>query len=263
MPPFAISRTHLVNSANCNQILELSRVLWSWEICENCQKQERCTDNKCPGTTIDRLRPYLLYCSSIISPVPSETSSVILPPTSDDHFFLIKALREDPTITRKDLREMCESRSSPGIQSQSEQDDAINGAIKLLIMTDCSPIDHWADRLETGTLRKPWKEGVAFDRFVEDMLPAMESHQALSFPDSPEYDDFKIQIKATRLVKNLNISFRGTSDIRNHLLFDRQRREIQIFHFTGFLKEQLRLTKNHARDLPVKDTLRLWVFAYN
>lgn len=250
-----------INLSDHKQVVQFCHAVWSWDVCEGCQNQKGCVDYQCPGSTFSRLQPFLQHCKRITSPETSlgSINSQILP-SKEDLFSLIGTLRaRASTITRKALRENIYGTSRGDAPIQTGQDAAINIAIKVLVMTDCSPIDHWSDRLETGTLRRPWKEDVTFNKFIEDMLPPRQTHRALSYPESPEYADFKSGIKATKLVKHLGISFRSTDDIRDHLYFDRKRRELRIFSFTGFLKEQLRLTKDSPKGLTVADALKLSV----
>lgn len=231
------------------QFLSFCRAAWSWDVCESCHTPEGCADHQRPDTASRRLEPYWWHCKRMIGPGPSSEENLIS---------LIASLRENaPTITRQSLREQVFPTAQEAVPPQLDQNAAIDAAVKILFMSNCSPIDHWSDRLETGMLRRPWRDNVVFASFIEDMLPPQQTHPVLSYPESLEYADFKSSIKATSLVKYLGIRIQPTDDVRDHLYFDTRRRELRIFHFTGFLKQQLQLTKDAPRDLALADALKL------
>ena len=132
----------------------------------------------------------------------------------------------------------------------------VTSAVKLMLMVDCSPLDFSSDRLEKGTFRTFWADGTTFSKFVQDAFP-IGNHPALSFPDSQEYQDIKSSLSARRLERTLGIHLLPTDDLRDHLKLDRQKNSVLVYHYVGFLKEHLRLTKHMAKEASIQDGLSL------
>ncbi|KAK1975140.1 hypothetical protein LZ30DRAFT_606312 [Colletotrichum cereale] len=151
-------------------------------------------------------------------------------------------MRENPDIGRETLSE--------------KTHDSIDLAIRIALMTDSSAIDYSTNRLEKGIHRTEWKRGEPLSKFIERMF-ASEPHSVLSYPEHLSHSDFKYELKAAKLKRRLGIFIRPTDDIRNHLKLDRKTMTLEVFHYTGFIKENLRRTKELPSSASVSDSLRL------
>ncbi|KAK2022922.1 hypothetical protein LX32DRAFT_629100 [Colletotrichum zoysiae] len=137
-----------------------------------------------------------------------------------------------------------------------EAPDSIDMAVRIAFMIDCSALDYSKDRLEKGVHRDQWKRGEPFSKFIENILVS-EPHAVLSYPDHLSHSDFKSELKATKLKRELGIVIQPTADIRNHLKLDRKTMSLEVFHYTGFIKENLSRTKELPSSASVGDALRL------
>lgn len=55
--------------------------------------------------------------------------------------------------------------------------------------------------------------------------------------------NMKAELKAVSLKNHLDIAILPTAGIQDHLRFDRKINTLEAYHYTAFLKEQLRVTK--------------------
>jgi hypothetical protein len=172
---------------------------------------------------------------------------------SHDVLGVIARVKREPGTTRKQLEE---DMASQGQTRGRRERGLVNVAVKLMLMVDCSPPDYSSDKLETGAFQASWSDDVAFSKFVQDAF-SLGNHPALSYPSNPEYYDVKDELLATKLKEVLDVRLLPTDDLRNHLKLDRRRNSLSIFHHVGFLKEQLRLTKQIRQDASIHDGLRL------
>lgn len=113
-------------------------------------------------------------------------------------------------------------------------------AAEIFTMIDCRRATQTSSALEDGTTSVGWKEGESFIRFFNRIFPCVK-HCVLSDPDHPESSRVRSDLKASNLSEKLNIKFRATHYIDDHLRYDRKTRTVLIFQHTAFLEEHLRM----------------------
>ncbi|CAF3591180.1 unnamed protein product [Fusarium graminearum] len=235
-------------SSNFNQdsAFQLAVSLWSWSICQGCTEKKRaqCGDHSCPGGRIAKVQRYLQYYEAVVSiyldATPASTRDVS---TYSDILSIISILKSHPDAPLSEIRQLASPNTNAQTIHSSSHADAVALGVKAMLMIDPSPLYHSTDRLENGTFRVHWKEDVPLSKYIQDSFP-LGNHNILSYVNSELFTDAKRQLKAVNLKRRLNITIRATSDIRNHLRFDRRNRVLDIYHYTSFLKEQLRVTKD-------------------
>ncbi|KAI9166410.1 hypothetical protein HJFPF1_02511 [Paramyrothecium foliicola] len=243
----------------CLLRLRIRFVVYYWCTTTGWLQEGQQTIAECGGCEWEeksqRLRRFLLYSKNEILACESAIDIVENFANRDPVIHSLKLLRKHPDTQRDEL---CREAVGPAGAGPVlvAQNDLMNLAIKVMIMTDCSPVDYSADKLETGSLRTQWKGDVPLSKFVQDIFP-VEAHPVLAFPENDEYWDFRSNLTATKLKKHLGIAFRPTSDIRNHLKLDRRSNALEIFHHTAFLKEHLKLSKDQPKTLVSSDSLKL------
>jgi hypothetical protein len=124
-----------------------------------------------------------------------------------------------------------------------ELDQAINVALKVFLMAASGGESSWGEGVETGTQLKSWKEDMTLTEFMTACFPPNDG-LSLSDSESPLSRSIKDAISARKLKKRTGLRFLPTNDIRRHLELDRKRGVVLISHYTAFLKEQLRLTRD-------------------
>lgn len=119
---------------------------------------------------------------------------------------------------------------------KADQLRAFNLAVRCIAMIRCS--------FKRSSLVRSTSIVWNGDKSVKEMIAS-----ALPLKDPITLDDDQgssigFQITANRLKRCHNVKFRGTDDIRRHLLLDPRKKVIFLFHHTVFLKEHLIKTKN-------------------
>ncbi|KAH7319846.1 hypothetical protein B0I35DRAFT_478152 [Stachybotrys elegans] len=233
----------LLQISDGNLLSEVGQSLWSWHLCKDCLDGKACAGGECHNVRLIGLQRYLQYYKAIITTylegTPRDGTAI---DSFEDIFRIVATLRANPDVTHAELCQQVFASNKTRF-SPSEQSDGLALAVRIFLMLDPTALYHSSDRLEKGTFRVHWKCDVPFSKYIQDIFP-LGNHHALVDANSELSEDIRAQLKATKLAKRLCITIRGTSDIRNHLHLDRRHRVLEIFHYTSFLKEQLRVTKD-------------------
>ena len=242
-----------------SDIRNLSQILWSWALCRNCVNNKPCTEQGCPSQRLKRLVRFFDYYKDITASYEPELShgKQAALRSHEDLFKVILALKANPDLTRAQLIEKLftvQSRGDP--ITVIDQEHAINLAVRVMLMVNCSAQRQSSGLLEHGGHQVRWRSHVTFSQFVEEIFP-MTDHPGLNEDTIGSWSDVRSAITAKKLKKRAGLKFRPTDDLRSHLKLDRKNGTVEIYHHTAFLKEHLRITKDEARKLSVSDSLRL------
>jgi len=162
----------------------------------------------------------------------------------EDVVKIIEELKSNPDATRVEILE----RLFTDRPARSDQERAVNLAVRVMLMVNCSTSRQSSVLLEHGSGQVPWRGEIPFSEFVTSAFPKT---------DHPSIDEIKDSLRATKLKKRAGIRFEPTDDLRNHLKLDRKRAVLEIFHHTAFLKEHLRLTRDRPRNMSVTDSIKM------
>ncbi|KAF5973231.1 hypothetical protein FCOIX_8871 [Fusarium coicis] len=226
--------------------LDVAIALWSWDLSQSCNERRphTCIHQRCVGGRIHQLQRYFAYYKAIVSTYMDVTSANKRQiEKHEDLFQVVSILKSNPDATLSELCQLTRPSSGPQAADRAKQVDAVALGMKALLMIDPSALHHSSDRLEKGTYRIHWKENIPLSKYVQDSFP-LGNHNVLSYNNSELFAEAKKELKAVNLKKRLGINIRATSDIRNHLHFDRKNNYLEIYHYTSFLKEQLRVTRD-------------------
>ncbi|KAF9777347.1 hypothetical protein IL306_004445 [Fusarium sp. DS 682] len=226
--------------------LDIVMALWSWDLFQPCndRRPHACIHQRCVGGRIPQLQRYSTYYNAIVSTYMDGTSVKSRRiKTHEDLFQVISILKTNPDATLSELCRLASPSTSSEPDNGMSQADAVALGVKAFLMIDPSALHHSSDRLEKGTFRVHWREDVPFSKYIQDSFP-LGNHDVLSYNNSELFADAKKELKAVNLKKRLGITIRATSDIRNHLHFDRRDNYLEVYHYTSFLKEQLRVTRD-------------------
>ncbi|CVL02939.1 uncharacterized protein FPRN_00186 [Fusarium proliferatum] len=226
--------------------LDIGMALWSWDLSQSCneRKPHACIHQHCVDGRITQLQRYFAYYKAIVSTYMSENSaSARRIETHQDLFQVVSILKSNPDATLSELCRLTRPSTSSQTFDGTSQADAVALGVKALLMIDPAALHHSSDRLEQGTYRIHWKEHVPLSKYIQDSFP-LGNHNILSYNNSELFADIKKELKAVNLKKRLDITIRATSDVRNHLHFDRKNNYLEVYHYTSFLKEQLRVTRD-------------------
>jgi hypothetical protein len=239
--------------------LKLGEALWGWALCENCRNGGSCGDVDCPSRRLTRLVRYFEYYRNWTASYECENLFDQAPLLSkhDDLFALINELKSNPRCTRSGLAEKLFGATTDATL-QSDQDRAINLAVKAMFMINCASQRRDLNLVEQGTNQAIWRDDVLFSQFIIDLFPTTDHPDINSNDDNfhPSVD-MKTALNAKKLRKHAGLKFKATDDLRSHLKLNSKSGEVEIFHHSAFLKEHLRLTKDQPQNMPPADQLTL------
>ncbi|KAF5556713.1 hypothetical protein FPHYL_7885 [Fusarium phyllophilum] len=225
---------------------DVATALWSWDLSQSCNERQphTCIHQRCIGGRIPQLQRYFAYYQAIVSTYMDATSANTRRiETHEDMFHVVSILKSNPDATLSELCRLTRPSTSSQAADETRHVDAVALGVKALLMIDPSALHHSSDRLEKGTYRIHWREDVPLSKYIQDSFP-LGNHNVLSYNNSELFAEVKKELKAVNLKKRLGIAIRATSDIRNHLHFDRKNNYLEVYHYTSFLKEQLRVTRD-------------------
>lgn len=170
---------------------------------------------------------------------------------------MIQHLKSNPNISRAQLTiKLLEDRAGRNASSAADLERAINLAVRIMTMVNCSAQRQCSGLLEHGAFQIPWRSDIPFSQFINDAFP-MTDHPSLNEDDHKFAMDMRRALMAKKIKKHIGVKFQRTDDLRRHLKLDRRKNVLEIFHHTAFLKEHLRLTKDEPRDLSTADSLKM------
>ncbi|KAI1284109.1 hypothetical protein F5Y07DRAFT_348677 [Xylaria sp. FL0933] len=224
-------------------IIKLGEKFWGWNLCGRCRADQECQSPRCPGQRHRRIQRYYQFCEAILRPDPlDESLSARFMDDNDPHLQVMLKLKANPDLSRQELRTIIWGTNSN--VSLTIMLATIDRAVRTMLMIDCAPSYQATGRLEEGQSRLPWGDGLSLSKFLEEAFPKNQ-HRVLTSTNNPRLRKLKGELRADRLKKRLGVTFRGTSDLRDHLRLSYTTHGIilNIYHHVGFLKEQLILTK--------------------
>jgi hypothetical protein len=243
------------------EVRELGQVLWSWQLCTECRNGMHCATADCPTQRKTRLVRFLDYFKEVTASYEPDTGPGEMPAISmhKDLFEIIEKLKSNPDTPRAQLtKEIFVSSLGRSQASPADQDRALNLAVKVMVMVNCSAQRQPSELLEHGIHQIRWHSDVTFSQFIEDIFP-MTDHPGLNNDNADSLLDMRTALTAKKLKKRAGLNFRPTSDLRSHLKLDRRNGVVEIYHHTAFLKEHLRMTKDEKRDLTISESLKMYV----
>lgn len=243
------------------QLHKLGKILWSWDVCEDCKTGRSCTIEACPSQRIKRLGRFFEHYKEMTGSYEADAApgNRAALSTHEDLFAIIQQLKLEPDITREEFAaKIFGDDTCPRLPSSADQERAINLAVKVMAMVNCSAQRQSSGLLEHGVLQAPWRSDVTFSQFISDIFP-MTDHPSLNDDDLKSSNDLKTALMAKKLKKRVGLKLQPTDDLRRHLKLDRKTRVVEIYHHTAFLKEHLRLTKDKAPNMSVGESIRLSV----
>ncbi|TGO35296.1 hypothetical protein BHYA_0163g00110 [Botrytis hyacinthi] len=235
-----------VGKATSSQLQALTKALWSWSLCTNCQTETPCKTPNCSwsrSTTLSRFFEFFKIPTSgyKCNIVPGQSPGLS---SYNDLFRILEQLKSSPELSKSELLE----KLFTDRPTRLYQERALNLAVQVVVMINCSASRQSSVLLEYGNEEARLHLNDTFSQFLNDVFPKT-SH--------PSIDEIKSELLATKLKKNARLEFLPTDDLRNHLRLDKNSGVVEIFHHTAFLKEQLRLAKEQPQSLSVFDLIQI------
>lgn len=178
------------------------------------------------------------------------------PLTHTDILQAVQLLKDNPSITKaKAINDLFNNIDANNVRP--EADATINLAVQSMIMVDCSAKHHHAADFSLGGYRPvSWHTDETFFDFVNRSFPSGHDRSTERLRDALRSQS---SMKAWKLQKRLGMSFRGTDNLTEHLLFEPRDNCLYLFHHAGFLKAHLDRFQQDARalDRSLMESLKL------
>ncbi|PQE32169.1 hypothetical protein CJF32_00001767 [Rutstroemia sp. NJR-2017a WRK4] len=172
----------------------------------------------------------------------------------DDIRRLALELRVNPQNTRKEFKNKVFPQPSTDLDTVIDQERAINIAVQLMLMIDCSDKDRHYEGYEVGGFRPvSWDSSERFTDFVRKVFP-IDVHDPEKVRTALKE---KNALKCWKLRKRAHIKFLPTDNLAEHLLYDPRDNVIRLFRQTAFLKAHLRLSANQPIEFGIAESLKL------
>jgi hypothetical protein len=134
-----------------------------------------------------------------------------------------------------------------------EIDHAINIAVHLMVMIDCTIVDSHSEGYEIDGYRPTkWQQNERFTDFVFNSFPLDNEDDR---PRILEVQRNCNTLKAWKLKKRAHVTFKPTDDLREHLLYDPPENTVRLFRHTSFLKAHLRQSVAKSSHSKIGDCL--------
>ena len=251
--PFPLKRT------TDQQLQKLGQVLWSWSVCNGCNNNLGCLTEDCPSPRAKRLVRYFEHYKALTASYepnirPGETPALR---THDDLFDVLEQLKLMPDMPRAQFTGLLfQKRAQQLTPPAADKECALDLAIKIMVMVNCSARREPSGQLEHGPHQIPWVSHIAFGQYITSTFPITDN-PSLNDDKAKASTDIKSFLAARKLKKRIGLRFQPTDNLGRHLKLDRKTNTIEIYHHTAFIKEHLRLTKDCPRTMSVVQSLRL------
>ena len=235
-----------LESTSQKNVEKLCEALFGWKDCTQCANGGVCSLATCSWRRLPILEPYLqFYRTNTSWSIPEELySNSCALATHEDLLDIIRLVKRHPDTSYKTLVSMHMLKNGGRLLNGSDQRRAFNLAVKVMTMVSCavgcSDLVPW----KPGHTPIVWKDDESIRTLMVSTFPVRDP---VSF-----HDDFgcsiRTRLSGTRLSMIYGIRFRPTDDLRRHLLLDAEKRVVEIYHHTGFLKEHLLRTRDAVDD---------------
>ena len=232
---------------------QLGQILWSWSFCGSCVNGGRCIDDDCPWQRRTRLKPFFEHFKDVVLSYGPEVNHSTSLSTVEHIFDVMRLLKQNPHATRAQITlERFNNLPEDTSLTAPDRTRIVNLAVKIMTMISCQAEYQPTVLIEQGSHRHPWRTDASFVSFITDSFPQTD-HPSLDGGDLKATTKLKSAISAVNLRKRLGMKFCPTTDLREHLKLDRDRNTLYIYHFTAFIKESLRLSKDMSPNAAVSD----------
>jgi hypothetical protein len=206
----------------------------------------------------DKLPSFSTYFKIYESLTTPQYTTVQIHPSAlnshDDIRRLALELRANPHTTRKEFKDRVFPQTLVDPEMAVDQERAINVAVQLMLMIDCSDKDRHCEGYEVGGFRPVhWGGSERFTDFVRKAFPNEIHDQGKVRTAMKE----KNALKCWKVKKRAHIKFLPTDNLAEHMLYDPQDGVVRIFRQIAFLKAHLRLSAHLPINYGITESLQM------
>lgn len=227
----------------------LSRVLWRWKFCTDCEAGKDCRTVRCPWQQASNLEAFFSYYRETTASYVPDLHSGSIPAlrTHEDLLAIIGTLKQcahvkRDAITQAHFTQRAAAQGEVSLPSLTDQNRAFSLAARVVAMINSSAENQTDGLLESGTLPITWQDEKSFAEFLEAAFPENGDVAERDDPREsflPSKDGKWAKLTAKRLKKNAGLELVPTNNLQNHLRLDLKYKTVEIYHYTGVLKEHL------------------------
>ncbi|KAL6922380.1 hypothetical protein FSHL1_006339 [Fusarium sambucinum] len=240
---FDLSSPYPLKDLTDQDLRNLVLVLWNWKLCDNCKVapgQQPCSPQTCAGARWSRMKLFFDYYRKCTAEyVPDMV--VGAPPALQSHtdlMSIIRTLKDSPDKTRAELTGDCfPDGGDDQMPMPSDQNRALDLALRVMTMITCSLEARSADTLEAGLQPATWAHDMTWPQFISSVFPTTD-YSGLE-EGAATFRQINDRVTARRLSKVARLSFVPTNELSNHLKLNQKDGTVELFHHTSFLKETL------------------------
>ncbi|KAI0597235.1 hypothetical protein F4775DRAFT_263620 [Biscogniauxia sp. FL1348] len=232
-----------------NDLSKLCEALWNWEPCADWTADRICQHSPslgCCYQKAERLRPFFEFYRDVTAYYVPELDSDCSPAiqSHDNLIDIIRCIKSHADKPRLQITvEYFSARSKPGYQQltpSNDQNRAFSLASRVITMLLCSVEGQTDGLLEAGSQPSIWHSDRSFNQFIDTAIPRHGQVRLGPYHNLAPQADLPLgSITAKRLRKVAKLTLIPTNDIRDHLLLDKTKGTVAVYHYTSVLKEHL------------------------
>lgn len=254
----------LLSSCTEQDLQSLCQSLWDWNVCKDCKAGvlPATHEPSCVWPSQSKiLEKYFAYYRRAVGSYMPEllSGSPAALQTHGDLHKLILALKDSTQVKRGQFTEAHFS-ASKGSNSTTplltDQNRAVDLAIRIILMVNCAADDRSLALLESGVAPLAWRNDETLIQFFDKIFP-QEASQLLNAKSQYERSPgITALLTATKLRSIARLSFEPTNDIRDHLRLDQSTGVVLVYHHVAFLMECLSASRNIQINTSVGDEVK-------
>ncbi|KAJ6782846.1 hypothetical protein PWT90_02845 [Aphanocladium album] len=251
MDDFSISIFPLSREVTQQQLRCLCKVMWQWELCDDCNIAKDCCTASCLWQKRANLEAFFQYYRKVAGLyIPERPMDGLRALSShDDLIAVIATLRQSPqahrsALTTAHFMNAFKARAIEELPPAADQNRAFSLAARILAMVNASAENQADGLLEAGIHPMAWQDNISFDEYFTRAFPIQREMIDPAEDDPgqrlvPKQTNRWPNLTAKRLKKLAGLEIIATDNLQNHLRLDLKYRTVDIFHYTSVLKENL------------------------
>lgn len=229
----------------------LSKVLWGWQLCTNCETAQECHTSGCMWQMSPNLAHFFHYYQTITAAyIPDLASSSKALQSHADLFAVIEDIKRHPDLKRSAITvahflQRAVVHPGRGLPSTQDQNQAFGLAARVLSMVPCIAENQTYDRDIYKELPVLWSKELTFAEFLEATFPAQNTQTLVLDGNNMLYSNSKREKLTAKSLMNISgLKMLPTNNLHHHLRLDITTKTVAVYHHTAVLKQHLRGTLN-------------------
>ncbi len=238
----------LARAVTREQLRSLCKILWRWELCDDCNAAKDCCSVSCPWQKTRNLDAFFQYYREVAASYVPERPMDGLQALSnhDDLIAIVATLKRcaqahRSALTKVHFSQRAEVRGEVLLPPVVDQNRAFNLGARVMAMVNSAAENQTDGLLESGMLPLTWQDDASFSNVLDTAFPLQSDVDAAQ--DNPQQQLMPSQISkwskltAKRLKKIARLELVATDNLQNHLRLDVKNKTVEIYHYTSVPKE--------------------------